>query len=283
MSRKLKNVYFYTTKPNNYLYTLEILDLIVSTILPIIDVILAAGMLYYAYKYVRGTSAIIIFRGFVLIYIIWWITDIANMNILSNILGGFISVGVFALIIVFQQEIRKFLLMLGSNRFTNNKSVMKRFKLLFKISQEQSKINIDELFTAIENLKKSKTGALIVFERNTSLDFVKTEGDVLNAELSSSLIESIFFKNSPLHDGAIIIEGNIIRSSRVTLPLSKKNISKSFGLRHKAAVGITEDTDAMCLVISEETGKISYVQDGDFCKFKDLDDLKNLIINDLAN
>ena len=193
MSRKLKNVYFYTTKPNNYLYTLEILDLIVSTILPIIDVILAAGMLYYAYKYVRGTSAIIIFRGFVLIYIIWWITDIANMNILSNILGGFISVGVFALIIVFQQEIRKFLLMLGSNRFTNNKSVIKRFKLLFKISQEQSKINIDELFTAIENLKKSKTGALIVFERNTSLDFVKTEGDVLNAELSSSLIESIFF------------------------------------------------------------------------------------------
>ena len=94
---------------------MEILDLIVSTILPIIDVVLAAGMLYYAYKYLRGTSAIIIFRGFVLIYIIWWITDIANMNILSNILGGFISVGVFALIIVFQQEIRKFLLMLGSN------------------------------------------------------------------------------------------------------------------------------------------------------------------------
>ena len=176
---------------------MEILDLIVSTILPIIDVILAAGMLYYAYKYLRGTSAIIIFRGFVLIYIIWWITDIANMNILSNILGGFISVGVFALIIVFQQEIRKFLLMLGSNRFTNNKSVIKRLKLLFKISQEQSKINIDELFIAIENLKKSKTGALIVFERNTSLDFVKTEGDVLNAELSSSLIESIFLKIVP--------------------------------------------------------------------------------------
>ena len=132
---------------------MEILDLIVSTILPIIDVILAAGMLYYAYKYLRGTSAIIIFRGFVLIYIIWWITDIANMNILSNILGGFISVGVFALIIVFQQEIRKFLLMLGSNRFTNNKSVIKRLKLLFKISQDQSNINIEELFIAIENLK----------------------------------------------------------------------------------------------------------------------------------
>ena len=172
---------------------MEILDLIVSTILPIIDVVLAAGMLYYAYKYLRGTSAIIIFRGFVLIYIIWWITDIANMNILSNILGGFISVGVFALIIVFQQEIRKFLLMLGSNRFTNNKSVIKRLKLLFKISQDQSNINIEELFIAVENLRGSKTGALIVFEKNTSLDFVKTDSDILNAELSSSLIESIFF------------------------------------------------------------------------------------------
>ena len=172
---------------------MEILDLIVSTILPIIDVVLAAGMLYYAYKYLRGTSAIIIFRGFVLIYIIWWITDIANMNILSNILGGFISVGVFALLIVFQQEIRKFLLMLGSNRFTNNKSVIKRLKLLFKISQDQSNINIEELFIAIENLKVSNTGALIVFEKNTSLDFVKTDSDILNAELSSSLIESIFF------------------------------------------------------------------------------------------
>ena len=105
--------------------TVEILDLIVSTILPIIDIILVAVMLYWVYKLIRGTSAIIIFRGFVIIYIIWWITDIANMNILSNILGGFISVGVFALIIVFQQEIRRFLLILGSNRITNNKSVLK--------------------------------------------------------------------------------------------------------------------------------------------------------------
>tara|TARA_E500000178_G_C17006397_1_gene748314 strand:+ start:687 stop:1475 length:789 start_codon:yes stop_codon:yes gene_type:complete len=262
---------------------LEFLDLIVSTILPIIDVVLAAGMLYYAYKYLRGTSAIIIFRGFILVYIIWWVTDIANMNILSNILGGFISVGVFALIIVFQQEIRTFLLMLGSNRFTNNKSVIKRLKLLFKISQEQSKINIDELFSAIESLINSKTGALIVFERNTNLDFVKSDADILNAELSSSLIESIFFKNSPLHDGAIIIEGNVIKSSRVTLPITKKTISKSYGLRHKAAVGITEDTDAISLVISEETGKVSYIQNGAFIKFKNLENLKELIINDLAN
>ena len=125
--------------------------------------------------------------------------------------------------------------------------------------------------------------ALIVFEKNTSLDFVKTDSDILNAELSSSLIESIFFKNSPLHDGAIIIEGNIIRSARVTLPLTKKSIGKSYGLRHKAAVGITEDTDAICIVVSEETGKISFVQDGEFCKFKDLDNLKELLLENLGD
>ena len=119
--------------------------------------------------------------------------------------------------------------------------------------------------------------------KRQSLDFVKAEGDVLNAELSSSIIESIFYKNSPLHDGAIIIEGNVIKSSRVTLPITKKTISKSYGLRHKAAVGITEDTDAISLVISEETGKVSYIQNGRFCKFKNLDNLKELILKDLAN
>ena len=113
---------------------MEIIDFIKSTILPIIDVILVAVMLYYAYKLVRGTAAIIVFRGFVIIYIIWWITDVLNMNILSSILGGFIGVGVFAVIIVFQQEIRKFLLLLGSSRIANNKSLWKKFTLFFKIS-----------------------------------------------------------------------------------------------------------------------------------------------------
>ena len=143
--------------------------------------------------------------------------------------------------------------------------------------------NADTIVDACVKMGSTKTGALLVIERNNNLDFLVETGDEMNIKVTQPILESIFFKNSPLHDGAIIIEGNIIRSSRVTLPLSKKNISKSFGLRHKAAVGITEDTDAMCLVISEETGKISYVQDGEFCKFKDLDDLKNLIINDLAN
>ena len=256
---------------------------VLSSPLTIIDVILVATMLYYAYKLVRGTAAIIVFRGFVIIYIVWWITDLLNMNILSSILGGFIGVGVFAIIIVFQQEIRKFLLLLGSSRIANNKSLWKRFSLFFKISKQQAKLNIDEFIVSCKKLKKTKTGAIFVFERNNSLDFIKDDGDKINAEISFAIIESIFHKNSPLHDGAVIIVGNLIVSSRVTLPVSKnKKINKSFGLRHKAAIGISEESDAVCIVISEETGKISYVKNGDFCDYKNDDELKELLSEDLS-
>jgi diadenylate cyclase len=262
---------------------MEIIDLIKSTILPIIDVILVAVMLYYAYKLVRGTAAIIVFRGFVIIYIIWWITDVLNMNILSSILGGFIGVGVFAVIIVFQQEIRKFLLLLGSSRIANNKSLWKKFTLFFKISKEQAKLNINEFIIACNKLQKTKTGAIFVFERTNSLDFIKDDGDKINSEVSSAIIESIFYKNGPLHDGAVIVVGNLIVSSRVTLPVSKnKKINKSFGLRHKAAMGISEESDALCIVISEESGKISYIKNGDFCNYKNDDELKSMLLEDLS-
>ena len=239
-------------------------------------------MLYYAYKLVRGTAAIIVFRGFVIIYIIWWITDLLNMNILSSILGGFIGVGVFAVIIVFQQEIRKFLLLLGSSRITNNKSYWKKFNLFFRISVEKAKLNIDDFLEACNKLKKDKTGAIFVFERNNNLDFVKVDGDSINAELSIPIIESIFYKNSPLHDGAVIIVGNVIVASRVTLPVSKsKKINKSLGLRHRAGIGITEESDAISIVISEETGKLSYIKSGKIISFKNNEELKSLISNDL--
>ena len=239
-------------------------------------------MLYYAYKLVRGTAAIIVFRGFVIIYIIWWITDLLNMNILSSILGGFIGVGVFAVIIVFQQEIRKFLLLLGSSRITNNKSYWKKFNLFFRISEEKAKLNNDDFLEATNKLKKDKTGAIFVFERNNNLDFVKEDGDSINAELSTPIIESIFYKNSPLHDGAVIIVGNVIVASRVTLPVSKsKKINKSLGLRHKAGIGITEESDAISIVISEETAKLSYIKSGKIISFKNNEELKSLISNDL--
>lgn len=260
----------------------DILNIAQNYIMPTIDIILFGVMLYYAYKLVKGTAAINIFLGFVIIYIIWSITELVNMPILSNILGGFISVGLIALIVVFQQEIRKFLLLLGSSNITNNKNILRKFNLFFKISNEQAKMDIDEFISACEILKKNKTGALFVIEKNNSLDFVRTTGDELNCVISAPLIESIFFKNSPLHDGAVIIEGNFITGSRIILPVSEnENINSRLGLRHRAAIGITEKTDALAIVISEENGKLSLVKNGELKHEKNLDSFKTMLEEEL--
>ena len=257
---------------------MEIHSLFYDILIPVIDIILVGIMLYYVYKLVRGTAAINIFLGFVIIYIIWWLTELVNMPILSNILGGFISVGVIALIVVFQQEIRKFLLLLGSSNFTNNKNIIKKFNLFFRITKKQTLMNIEELINACEIFKKNKTGALFVIERSNSLDFVRNTGDQLNLEISTPIIESIFFKNSPLHDGAVIIEGNFITGARVILPMSEKeNIDSRLGLRHRAAFGITEKTDAIAIVVSEEKGKITFIKNGEIHPYQDIENLKTMI------
>lgn len=257
---------------------MEIQSLFYDILIPVIDIILVGLMLYYVYKLVRGTAAINIFLGFVIIYIIWWLTDLVNMPILSNILGGFISVGVIALIVVFQQEIRKFLLLLGSSNFTNNKNIIKKFNLFFRITKKQTLMNIEELINACEIFKKNKTGALFVIERSNSLDFVRNTGDQLNLEISTPIIESIFFKNSPLHDGAVIIEGNFITGARVILPMSEnENIDSRLGLRHRAAFGITEKTDAIAIVVSEEKGKITFIKNGEIHPYQDIENLKTMI------
>ena len=260
----------------------DILNITQNFIIPFLDIILVGIMLYYVYKLVKGTAAINIFLGFVIIYIIWWLTELVNMRILSNILGGFISVGVIAIIVVFQQEIRKFLLLLGSSNITNNKNILKKFNLFFKISNEQSSMDFDEFIIACENLKKNKTGALFVIERNNSLDFVRTSGDELYATISSPIIESIFYKNSPLHDGAVIIEGNYITGSRVILPVTdNQNINSRLGLRHRAAIGITEKTDALAVVISEENGKLSLIKNGELIPIKNSEILKSNLETEL--
>jgi uncharacterized protein (TIGR00159 family) len=260
----------------------DILNITQNYIIPFVDIILVGIMLYYVYKLVKGTAAINIFLGFVIIYIIWWLTELVNMPILSNILGGFISVGVIAIIVVFQQEIRKFLLLLGSSNITNNKNILRKFNLFFKISSEQAIMDTEEFVKACENLKNNKTGALFVIERNNSLDFVRTTGDELNAIISSPIIESIFYKNSPLHDGAVIIEGNYITGSRVILPVTEnQNINSRLGLRHRAAIGITEKTDALAIVISEENGKLSLIKNGELTDIKNCKILKAIIETEL--
>ena len=258
------------------------LDFLLPDFISVIDIILVAILLYYVYKLVKGTAAINILIGIVIIYLIWKLTDLFNLSILSNLLGQFISVGVFALIVVFQQEIRKFLLMLGSNNLTNNKLYFKYINI-FKPSREISQMDIDEFLKSCNKLVKSKTGALFIIERNNSLDFIKNTGDNLYLEISSPIIESIFYKNSHLHDGAVIIDGNFITAARVILPVSEnKNINSRLGLRHRAAFGITEKTDAIAIVISEENGKISFIKNGEIFNYKNNENLKAMIEAELV-
>lgn len=260
---------------------MEIFDTILKfSLVDIIDVVLVALLLYYMYKLVRGTVAINIFIGIVIIYIIWKITEALQMQLLSNILGGFISVGMFALIVVFQQEIRKFLLMIGSTNFGAKRKFLSQLKFLK--TEGISNTDIETIMSACIKMATTKTGALIVLERNNNLDFLINTGDEMNITVTQPIIESIFFKNSPLHDGAIIIENNIVKATRVILPVNnEKTIPQRFGLRHRAAVGITERTDAIAIVVSEETGQISCFKNGDFLPFETTEELIAIIKEDL--
>lgn len=253
------------------------------SIIDCIDVIVVGFLLYYIYRLLRATVAINIFIGIVIILGIWKITQILKMELLSGILGQFVGMGFIALTIVFQQEIRKFLLVLGSTNIFK-KGILKKLSFL-KYSRSSLSIrhSIETLISACRKMGKAGTGALIILERNQSLDFVKASGDKMNIELNQPILESIFYKNSPLHDGAIVIENSKIVATRVILPvISQSIIPKRFGLRHRAAISITEKTDAVAIVVSEETGKISYIKNGEFVLFNTDDELIKLIVKDLS-
>ena len=256
-------------------------DLLKFTAVDIIDVILVAILLYYIYKLVKGTVAINIFIGIIIIYLVWRLTDFLNMELLTSIFGGFIKVGIIALIVVFQPEIRKFLLMVGSTNFGRRRKFLNQ--LSFLKTETSDETNVDVIISACNKMSISKTGALIVFERNNNLAFLSSTGDEMNITVTQPIIESIFFKNSPLHDGAIVISNNIVKATRVILPVNnEKSVPKRFGLRHRAAIGVSEKTDALALVVSEETGHISYFKNGEFITFKNTDELASMIKKDLA-
>ena len=249
----------------------------------VLDIVLVAFLLFYLYKLVKGTVAINIFLGIVIIYFMYQLTITLNMNVLSNILGNFISVGFFALIVVFQQEIRKFLLLLGSTNYTSRKSFVRYFNFLNLEEEQIVQLDLTLFVNACENMAKDKMGAIIVLERSNNLDFVKSTGDETKITLSPQILESIFYKNSPLHDGAIIIKGNRITATRIVLPVSESNsIPSRFGLRHRAGLEISEKTDALVIVISEERGDIVYIKNGQFQKFDSTEKLKRTLSEDLS-
>jgi len=261
---------------------LNFLDFLSFEITDLLDIVLVALLLYSIYKLVRGSVAINIFTGIVIVWAFWKLTELLGMEMISSIVGAFMQVGLIALIIVFQQEIRKFLLMVGSTNFANKKKFTKYFKFI-KQEDNITKIDVDAILNACQKMSNSKTGAIIVLERNNSLDFVKNTGDYMNIEVTQPIIESIFYKNSPLHDGAAVVVDNYIVATRVILPVSnERNIPLRFGLRHRAAVGISEKTDAVCIVVSEETGSISYIKNGEFTLYDSLRQLGSILKNDLS-
>ena len=256
------------------------MDILNLRILDIVDIVSVALLLYYLYKLIKGTVAVNIFIGIVIILLVGLLTQVLQMELLSSVLGEFIGLGMFALIVVFQQEIRKFLLMIGSTNFTQKGKFFRQLRFI-KDDLETS-TNVSAIVKACETMGRTFTGALIVIQRSTNLDFVKNSGDSMNIELNQPIIESIFYKNSPLHDGAMIVEDNKITATRVILPVSNdRSIPLRFGLRHRAAVGITEKTDALALVVSEETGQISYIKDGEFVMFETATQLVEKLKTDL--
>jgi uncharacterized protein (TIGR00159 family) len=230
-------------------------------LLDVIDIILVAILLYQLYMLIRGTVAYSITMGIAIIYIFWWSVRALKMELLSSILGSFLGVGVIALIIVFQQEIRRFLIYLGSRYMDGNRiSVEKILNLRF---DAKSQVKIRSILKAVLQFSQEKTGALIVIKRKSNLDMYAETGDVLNAETSSRLFSSIFHKTSPLHDGAVIVENDKVKAARVILPVTEKlDLPPEYGLRHRAGLGISEVTDSLVIIVSEENGQISLSENG---------------------
>jgi uncharacterized protein (TIGR00159 family) len=245
--------------------------------LDILDIALVAILLYMVYTLLKGTVAINIFAGIATIYFIWRLVVALQMEMLSQILGAFIGVGFIALIIVFQPEIRQFLLIFGTPKIIE--ILPDRLQFLFKhLQREHQNLDTDKIVQACMHLSEKKNGALIVIAHQHELKDVIETGEEIQAIISDQLIENIFFKNSPLHDGAMVISHNKIVAAGCILPVSKnRNIDVSLGLRHRAGIGITEKSDAIALIVSEETGHMSYSKNGVHIQNLQAHQLKNFL------
>lgn len=249
-------------------------------LLDIIDVFMVAALLYLLYKLIKGTVAINIFLGILALYLFWKLVTLFQMELLSELLGQFISVGVIALIIVFQQEIRKFLLLLG-----NPKNLPTPIRKLFAIKKRDEKDISDfiiDLVGSLTSIVANRHGAIIVIcQSNKLYEFIQT-GIELNATFSPALTEAIFYGNNPLHDGAVIIDQEKIKAAKCILPVSgNRSIPDSLGLRHRAGLGITEQSDALAIIVSEENGTLSYSLNGKLKYDVKPGDMKRLLSREL--
>ncbi len=248
----------------------------------LIDILLVAVLLYQVYKLIRGSLAMNIFLGILALYLVYLIVRAAQMELLATILGQFMGVGVLATIILFQPEIRKFLLLIGRTTEINRDDIFKTITNWRSESPEEFDIN--QLIEAVKTLKATRTGALIVFSRDIELKFYVETGDALDAQVNKRLLISIFNKQSPLHDGAIIINKGRIKAARCVLPVSENDhLPPHFGLRHRSAIGMSEITDTLILAISEETGRLILARNGHYLRALKLKQVEQKIMEYLHN
>ena len=228
----------------------------------IIDILIVAVMLYYLYRLMRNSGSLSLFYGVLAFTIIWVVaSEILDMRLTGTILDKFMGIGLIILVILFQDQLKRFLIDIGSHGHLRN--VLRIFKHDKKNENSKRHAQVMAVVYACMSMSKSKTGALIVFQRKMPLTDYEKTGDMIDANINVRLIENIFFKNSPLHDGAMIIAGGRIAAAGCILPVSHDmNIPKNLGLRHRAALGMSQATDAVCVIVSEETGNISVAQDG---------------------
>jgi uncharacterized protein (TIGR00159 family) len=243
-------------------------------IVDIIDIFLVAMMLYYLYRVTRGTNAFSIILGVAMLYLMYVVVRALNMELLSGILGQFIGVGIIAVVVIFQPEIRRFLQMLGLQQ-------NQRISRLFSGDNSEDDLDVDSLVKACIDMSETKTGALIVLQQTSDLSLMAEGGIAVDAKVSPSLLENLFFKNSPLHDGAIIINRNRVVAARCILPSTQSQVPKSYDTRHRAALGMSEVSDAIILVVSEETGALSIAQGGVIQRNIEPDKFKSVLVRRL--
>jgi len=242
------------------------------TFVDVLDIILVAAVIYLIFRWIRGSSAMNIFIAIIILLMVRVLATAVNMKMTSAMLGAILDVGALAIIIIFQPEIRRFLNNIG--RTAGNNTFFRNFLRSHKAEDLENEA-LSGLVSAVEYMGNHKVGALIVIRRRDALQSTIDTGDVVDARISERLIENIFFKNSPLHDGAMVIGDNRIIAARCTLPITDRlDLPASYGMRHRAAVGISEQCDADVIVVSEETGNISFVQRGTVTRIDTINVLK---------
>lgn len=242
----------------------------------IVDILLVAGLMFYIYKLMKDTGTLNIFIGFLSFIIVWFLlAKVFDMQLIGAIMDKFTDAALFVIVVLFQDQIKRFFNEVGSHqrwRFLN--------KFLHKAENKDKQKWVMPVVYACMSMSKSKTGALIVVERQMPLDDYERTGDVIDANINTRLIENIFFKNSPLHDGALIIAGDKVKSAGCILPVSHDtSLPRYLGLRHRSALGIAQATDAVAVVVSEETGNISYAYKGELHQKLTSTDLEHALSN----